>query len=86
MKPLFSQAVKYLPENFLVKVFPELEVLVDVIFHYLTLFNEKSSVGQTLLGLRVKDTTASWKILLWIIFETCPKYLMNKFDYQFHRK
>ena len=50
-----KEAVKYLPEIWLVKILPELEVILELSFHYLTFFSNNSSVGQRLLGLRIKE-------------------------------
>ena len=73
-----KEAVKYLPEKWLIKILPELEVVLEVAFHYLTFFSNKSSVGQNLLGLKIKDGTKSWKILSWISLEVFPKYLLSR--------
>ena len=54
-----KEAVKYLPEIWLVKILPELEVILELSFHYLTFFSNKSSVGQRLLGLRIKERVHS---------------------------
>ena len=54
-----KEAVKYLPEIWLVKILPELEVILELSFHYLTFFSNKSSVGQKLLGLRIKERVHS---------------------------
>lgn len=73
-----KEAVKYLPEIWLVKILPELEVILELSFHYLTFFSNKSSVGQKLLGLRIKDGIESWKLLSWISIEVLPKYLISR--------
>ena len=73
-----KEAVKYLPEKWLVKILPELEVGLELLFHYLTFYSNKSSVGQKLLGLTLKNGTKSWKILFWIVLEVFPKYLISR--------
>ena len=73
-----KEAVKYLPEKWLIKILPELEVVLEFAFHYLTFYSNKTSVGQSLLGLKIKDGTNSWKLLSWICLEVFPKYLLSR--------
>ena len=57
---MYFQAVKYLPEELLVKIMPELDAILQFALYYMTLYKNGSTTGQQLLGLQ-------FKVRLWCL-------------------
>ena len=71
--------MKYLPERFLVRFLPELEAILQFVLNYVTLYENGSTTGQQVLGLRFfKVDENKFKVVAWILVETLPNYLLTK--------